>query len=158
MLNIEGFREYAQLDAKRKKAEGDIDTIKAKMAQLEPHLMENLIAEGIDRLPLTKLGTVFVHTRAFAAVPKGRKPDAIKALRKAGYGDIIKDDYNANTLSALVREIIKNHKAKLDEEAILQEGPEGGRESKDPVGDGLPPEFEGIISLGKIESLRVNKS
>ncbi|MBP8953567.1 MAG: hypothetical protein KBI47_14330 [Armatimonadetes bacterium] len=70
----------------------------------------------------------YLRVDTYASTPQGM--DAVAALLTGGpYADIVKPSVNKQTLSALVREL-----------------------------DELPPEWEGVIEVGKRSSLRVVKA
>ena len=48
--------------------------------------------------------TFYLNTRLFASPVAGRKDDMIFALKDNGYGDIVTETVNANTLASFVKE------------------------------------------------------
>ena len=87
-----------ELEAELKQVNADIDNA-------DWHL-SNLMAES-ETQNFTRAGTMFcltTKTRANAAA--GRKDELFDALRAEGYGDLITETVNANSLSSFVKEQI----------------------------------------------------
>lgn len=96
---LKGLRDRKdELEAELKQVNADIDNA-------DWHL-SNLMAES-ETQNFTRAGTMFcltTKTRANAAA--GRKDELFDALRAEGYGDLITETVNTNSLSSFVKEQI----------------------------------------------------
>ena len=92
-----------ELKETKKLAEQELKEITEKIDRVDAALAEHMIA--VETQNFTRNGTRFCltsTTRASAAA--GRKDELFDALQKAGYGDLVYETVNANSLSAFVKE------------------------------------------------------
>ena len=84
-------------------AELRLKEIKAEMDEVDYQLSE-LMAES-ETQNFTRAGTMFcLTTKTHASAVAGRKEELFSALRASGFGDLVYDTVNANSLSACVKE------------------------------------------------------
>lgn len=87
------------------KAEADkrLKEIKEEMDEVDYQLSE-LMAES-ETQNFTRAGMMFcLTTKTHASATAGRKEELFAALRGEGYGDLVYETVNANSLSAFVKE------------------------------------------------------
>ncbi len=97
--------EKRNLEAKTKETNKEIDAVNIKLL----HLMEE---QEIDNF--TKDGTMFCITQRIRSCSKpDRKHELYNALREQGYGDLIYETVNANSLSSFVKEQIEENDDRL---------------------------------------------
>ncbi len=85
-----------QLEDELKAAGLEIDRVDAELAQL--------MADS-ETQNFTRNGTMFCLTTTIrASAASGRKDELFDALRVAGFGDLVYETVNANSLSAFVKE------------------------------------------------------
>ena len=84
-------------------AEQHLKEIKAEMDEVDYRLSE-LMAES-ETQNFTRAGTMFcLTTKTHASAVAGRKEELFSALRASGFGDLVYETVNANSLSAFVKE------------------------------------------------------
>ena len=86
-----------------KEKEDEIEALKTQRAQLQAAIVEDFGQQGIDSISIDGR-KVYLRRDLRASVPAEKIEAAVKAFRLAGYGDMVKDSINAQTLSAFVRE------------------------------------------------------
>ena len=129
-LNMGLMKRYAQLENEIEKVEAQLKKLKSQKALMEETIMDDFVNTGIDKL--TIMGrTIFTSTLVVAKY--GDREQAADALKAAGLGVYLKENFNANSLSAYVRTQIKN-------------------------GEQLPPEFEGVIWSEEIHRVKSCKA
>ena len=85
--------------------EAELKDINSRIDDADWHL-SNLMAES-ETQNFTHAGTMFcLTTKTRASAKAGRKDDLFEALRGEGYGDMITETVNANSLSSFVKEQI----------------------------------------------------
>ncbi len=121
------------LEAELKQANMDIDNA-------DWHL-STLMAET-ETQNFTRAGTMFcLTTRIRASAEEGMKDELFAALRAAGFGDLIYETVNANSLSAFVKEqIAENAGEGLDDD------------------DALPAWLDGLVNVFKKRTVGVRKA
>ena len=92
-----------ELKETKKYAEQELKEITEEIERVDAALAEQMIANETQNF--TRNGTMFCltsTTRASAAA--GRKDELFEALREAGFGDLVYETVNTNSLSAFVKE------------------------------------------------------
>ena len=88
----------------RKEAlEAELKAVKAEIERLDREFSDEMILMEYDSFS-RKGKTFFLKSRLFASPKAGCKAGLFSALRKRGYGDMITESVNANTLSSFVKE------------------------------------------------------
>jgi predicted nuclease with TOPRIM domain len=119
-------------DAK-KAAEEELKSINAEIDDVEYRLSELMISSETQNF--TRTGTMFclsATTRASAAA--GMKEELFDALRSKGFGELIYETVNANSLSAFVKEQIAEN------------------------GDELPDWLKGLVNVFEKTTVTVRKA
>lgn len=94
-----------QLREEKKDAEQRVKDINAEIDKTEYALVQ-LMAET-ETQNFTRAGTMFsLTTKTRASAMAGRKDELYSALRENGFGDLVYETVNANSLSAFVKEQI----------------------------------------------------
>lgn len=115
-----------ELEAELKQVNMDIDNA-------DWHL-SNLMAET-ETQNFTRAGTMFcLTTKTRASARAGQKDELFAALRDEGYGDMITETVNANSLSSFVKEQIAEN------------------------GDELPDWLDGLVSVFEKTTVGVRKA
>lgn len=119
-------------DAKAE-AEQRLKEINAEIDEVDYRLSE-LMAET-ETQNFTRAGTMFcLTTKTRASATAGRKDELFSALRGEGYGDLVYETVNANSLSAFVKEQIAEN------------------------GDALPAWLEGLVNVFEKTGVSLRKA
>ena len=114
-------------------AEQRVKEINAKIDEVDYRLSE-LMAES-ETQNFTRAGTMFcLTTKTRASAMAGRKAELYSALRGEGYGDLVYETVNANSLSAFVKEQIAEN------------------------GDALPAWLNGLVNVFEKTSVSLRKA
>jgi len=128
------------LEAELKKVNTDIDNV-------DWHL-SNLMAET-ETQNFTRAGTMFcLTTKTRASATEGKKDELFAALRAQGFGDMIYETVNANSLSAFVKEQI----AENAENPSIVDATNAG-----PAPDVLPEWLIGLVNVFEKITVSVRK-
>ena len=95
--------ELRELKETKKRLEDELKTVGLEIDRVDAVLAQRMV--DAETQNFTRNGTMFClisMTRASAAA--GRKDELFEALREAGYGDLVYETVNANSLSAFVKE------------------------------------------------------
>lgn len=91
--------------ARKKELEEETKANNALIDELEKQLAEEMADKEVDRF--SRSGSLFfLSSRLFASPKAGEKDAMISALRANGYGDLVTESVNANTLAAFAKERI----------------------------------------------------
>ena len=92
-----------ELKETKKFAEQELKEITEEIERVDAALAERMISTETQNF--TRNGTMFCLTNATrASAAAGRKEELFAALRGAGFGDLVYETVNANSLSAFVKE------------------------------------------------------
>ena len=92
-----------ELKETKKYAEQELKEITEEIDRVDAALAERMISTETQNF--TRNGTMFCLTSATrASATAGRKDELFAALREAGFGDLVYETVNANSLSAFVKE------------------------------------------------------
>ena len=116
------------------------DALEAELKQVNMDIdnadwhLSNLMAET-ETQNFTRAGTMFcLTTKTRASARVGQKDELFAALRGEGYGDLITETVNANSLSSFVKEQIAEN------------------------GDALPDWLDGLVSVFEKTTVGVRKA
>ena len=143
-MNMTKVKQYVNLHARKTKLEAELASVKEKMNELEPFVLEQFEKAGIQNM---KVGDwkPYVHSQIWASIDKSR-PGVMEILKANGLGDLVNETVNSQSLSAFVREQIK-----LFEDADSKTLDEIIREA-------LPQELAEVLKVSEKTSLRVVKA
>lgn len=103
-----------QLREKKKAAEQQLKDIHAEIAQTEYQLSVQMAETETQNF--TRAGTMFsLTTKTRASAMAGWKDELYAALKENGYGDLVYETVNANSLSAFVKEQIAENQDTVPE-------------------------------------------
>ena len=106
MASVELFAladQLRELKETKKFAEQELKEITEEIDRVDAALAERMISTETQNF--TRNGTMFCLTNATrASAAAGRKDDLFAALRAAGFGDLVYETVNTNSLSAFVKE------------------------------------------------------
>ena len=92
-----------ELKDRKKDLETEVKLITAEIDRLDLELSDAMAEAECERFSRNG-NTFYLNTRLFASPVAGRKDDMIFALKDNGYGDIVTETVNANTLASFVKE------------------------------------------------------
>lgn len=97
-----------QLREKKKAAEQQLKDVHAEIEKTEYQLSMQMAETETQNF--TRAGTMFaLTTKTRASAMAGRKDELYAALKENGYGDLVYETVNANSLSAFVKEQISEN-------------------------------------------------
>lgn len=106
--------ELAELKDRKKALDDELKAVNARIAEVEEQLASKMVEEEIQSFQRSGK-TFYVTTKVFASAVPERKVELFAWLKDHGFGDMVTETVNANTLSAWVRE-------QLEESESLPEG------------------------------------
>ena len=100
------------LREKKAALEDELTQVRIAIDNADWHLAQLMAEQEIPNF--TRAGKQFVLTnKPFASAEADRKPELYDALKANGYGDMVYETVNANTLTAFVKEQISEHEGEL---------------------------------------------
>lgn len=95
--------ELRELKETKKRLEDELKAVGLDIDRVDADLAKRMI--DAETQNFTRNGTMFCLTSTTrASATAGRKEELFDALREAGYGDLVCETVNANSLSAFVKE------------------------------------------------------
>lgn len=130
-MDIDLAKRYGALVAEKRELEEKLRTAKEQLAQLEPLLIDEMRSNQMDKLHID--GQVLFMHRILVTKPSKDRDDVCAALRSDNLEDLLSNSYNANKLSAWVRETLAG-------------------------GEQLPPALSKAVQVEEIVSIRGRRS
>ena len=106
MTNQEIFEMADKLKAakdRKKELDAQIKDVNAEIESLDLALSDAMTEAELERFSRNG-STFYLNTRLFASPAAGRKDDLMQTLKDQGYGSIVVETVNANTLASFVKE------------------------------------------------------
>lgn len=106
MDNAQIFELADQLKAakeQKKELDAQVKDLGAEIERLDLALSDAMAESELDRFSRNG-STFYLNTRLFASPIAGKKEELFQALKDNGFGSIVTETVNANTLSSFVKE------------------------------------------------------
>lgn len=106
MTNQEIFEMADKLKAaknRKKELDAQVKEVNAEIESLDLALSDAMAEAELDRFSRNG-STFYLNTRLFASAAAGRKDDLMQVLKDQGYGSIVVETVNTNTLASFVKE------------------------------------------------------
>lgn len=101
-----------ELRDKKKQLENEIKEINTEIEATEQELVQQMLEEEMQNF--SRNGTLFyLNTKTFASPVPEQKQQLYQVLKDNGYGDLVYETVNSNSLSAFVKEQIEQNEDKL---------------------------------------------
>ena len=91
------------LQEQKKDLEAQTKALAAEIAELDEQLSDAMTEAELDRFSRNG-STFYLKSRLFASPASGRKEELFAALKENGYGSLVTETVNANTLASFCKE------------------------------------------------------
>ena len=91
------------LKKQKKDLEDSVKAIGSEIEELDRQLSDAMAETQLDSFSRNG-STFYLYSRLYASPSAGRKDAMMKALKQNGYGSLVVESVNSNTLSSFVRE------------------------------------------------------
>jgi hypothetical protein len=88
---------------RKKELDARVKETNAEIEQLDRELSDMMAEQEVERFSRNG-STFYLNTRLFASPAAGCRDDLMQALKDNGYGSLVVETVNSNTLSSFVRE------------------------------------------------------
>lgn len=108
-VNVDNVKRYVELDARRRALGQELEEIETGMGELSEEILADMLETATDKISLKDRALVKCSTRLFCFKSGGIEKEAFhELLRKHGYGDMVKEDFAWQTLTAMLKELREN--------------------------------------------------
>lgn len=112
---IDTATEFVELTKKRKLLQAELAGVEAELSDLSEKLIQAFETNpSVNRISVNGM-TVYPKRQIFAS-PVLNREHAIQVLKDAGFGSFVTPNYNANSVTALIRELERD--GKLEESGL----------------------------------------
>lgn len=91
------------LQEQKKDLEAQTKALAAEVAELDEQISDAMTEAELDRFSRND-STFYLKSRLFASPAAGRKDEMVRALKDNGYGSLVVETVNANTLASFIKE------------------------------------------------------
>jgi hypothetical protein len=105
-MNNELFEMADKLKAakdRKKELDAMVKEVTAEIDQLDENLSDAMAEQEVERFSRNG-NTFYLNSRLYASPLAGRKDDLMQTLKDNGYGSLVVESVNANTLASFVKE------------------------------------------------------
>lgn len=102
------------LREQKKELDSQTKQINAEIEKIEAEMVAEMMEKEIGKFERAG-NTFYINTRLFASPVSAKKHELFKALKAEGYGDLVQETVNANSLSAFIREQMEENNDQLPE-------------------------------------------
>ncbi|MBQ8837187.1 MAG: hypothetical protein IJ002_06745 [Clostridia bacterium] len=92
-----------ELKDRKKELDTEAKAVSSEIDRIELELSDAMAEAECERFSRNG-STFYLNSRLFASPASGRKDDMILALKEHGFGDIVTETVNANTLASFIKE------------------------------------------------------
>lgn len=96
----------------KKELDAQVKEVTAAIEQLDLALSDAMAEAECERFSRNG-STFYLNTRLYASPVAGHKEELFRALKENGYGEIVTETVNANTLASFVKEQMSLHDEEL---------------------------------------------
>ena len=126
-MNTEIMKQFAKLDSRRAALEAELKEVKERIKEVEPQVLDEMTQNEVSNIRIDGR-TIYVQSQIWGR-KKAPNETIVKALRDAGLEDFVSEGFNMQSISAFIREKVKN-------------------------GESLPPQFNGVLEANEVFSVR----
>lgn len=91
------------LQAEKKELEAQVKALGTEIAAIDLQLSDAMTEAEVDRFSRNG-NTFYLKSRLFASPVAGRTDEMMQALKENGYGSLVTETVNANTLASFIKE------------------------------------------------------
>jgi hypothetical protein len=146
-VNTAELKEFVKLEQEKADIKLRLKNIESRLGELDESLTRQFIEDGIQSTRIDGR-TVYLHRDLFASAKDGDKEAVVVALKACNLGQYVKEDYNANSLKAYVREMVRE----AEEQARIE-----GRVIEDPA-KALPEHLAVTLNISTVFSVSSRRS
>ncbi len=141
------LKEFVKLEQEKADIKLRLKNIETRLGELDESLTKQFLEDGIQSTRIDGR-TVYLHRDLFASAKDGDKESVVTALKACNLGQYVKEDYNANSLKAYVREMVRE----AEEQARIE-----GRVIEDPA-KALPEHLAVTLNISTVFSVSSRRS
>lgn len=105
---LKGLKEHKkELESKTKEVNTEIERIEGEMIQL-------MLEQEVGKFERAG-STFYIKTRLFTSPIADKKQELFKVLKTEGYGDLVQEAVNVNSLAAFIKEQMEENEDQLPE-------------------------------------------
>lgn len=97
---------------KKKELDAEVKSLNAQIEEMDVALSDAMAEAECERFSRNG-NTFYLNTRLFASPIAGQKEAMFQALKENGYGEIVTETVNANTLASFVKEQMAENNDKV---------------------------------------------
>ncbi len=146
-MNTAELKEFVALEDEEDALKATLKVIGTRLAELSESLTQQFVQDGIQSTRIDGR-TVYLRRDIYASAKDGNKEAVVAALKACNLGQYVKEDYNANSLKAYVREMVRE----AEEQARAE-----GRVIDDPA-KALPEHLAATLNISTVFSVSSRRS
>lgn len=141
-MNTKNLKDFVRLEKRKKSLKARLAIIQKRLDELDVAITAEFVESGGESVRIDGR-TVYLHRDIYASAKDGNRDAVVTQLKAANLSQYVKEDYNANSLTAFVREMVREA-----EEAARTEN----RVITDPA-SALPADLAATLNISTVFSV-----
>jgi len=146
-MNTAELKEFVALEGEKATIKTRLKAIETRLGELDESLTKQFLDDGIQSTRIDGR-TVYLRRDLYASAKDGDKEAVVTALKSCDLGQYVKEEYNASSLTAYVREMVRE----AEEQARAE-----GRVIEDPA-TVLPEHLAATLKVSTVYSVSSRRS
>jgi hypothetical protein len=147
-MNMEQLKHFVCLENRKRDLDNELKATKQQLDDLEQVLVPQFIDDGVQRMTVD--GRTVSLSQDIYAGPLNDRADVVIALKQSELGQYVAENYNANSLTAFVREVARDVAARAEREGRPYDEAEVRQSLPRPLGDVLKVSFVHTLRSRKV--------
>jgi hypothetical protein len=146
-VNTENLKEFVALEKEKADLKLREKTINTRLDELSELITKQFVEDGIQSTNIDGR-TVYMHRDLYASPIGGDKEAVARALKESDLSQYVREDYNANSLKAYVREMVRGAEERARVEGTILED----------LSSAIPPGLAATLKLSTVYSVSSRRS
>ena len=146
-MNTAELKEFVSLEKEKADLKQQLKQVQERLDELDRKLTEQFLQDGMESSKIDGR-TVYLRRDIYASAKEGCREAVVAALKACQLSQYVREDYNAKSVEAMVRELVKA----AEEEARLD-----NRVLDDPA-TAVPPPLAETLKISSVYSISSRRS
>jgi hypothetical protein len=141
-VNTADLKEFVALEQRKAGLKAELATVQERLTELNESLTQQFADDGMTKTTIDGR-TVYVRNTLRVYPLPDQRANAVEALKACGLGMYVREDFNTQSVEAVLRDLIQQAEAQAEE---------NGQVLSD-YSAALPPELAGVMKVAPVSTI-----